>query len=51
MNSTFHRKSASCTYVSAVLHALVAVTRNGQLQYTPNSTLPEMEDESMPVTS
>ena len=51
MNSTFHRKSASCTHVSAVLHALVAVTRNGQLQYTPNSTLPEMEDESMPVTS
>ena len=51
MNSTFHRKSASCTHVSAVLHALVAVTSNGQLQYTPNSTLPEMEDESMPVTS
>ena len=51
MNSTFHRKSASCTHVSAVLYALVAVTSNGQLQYTPNSTLLEMEDESMQVTS
>ena len=45
--------SASCTHVSAVLHALVAVTaKNFQVQPALASTsLADEEDEVMPVTS
>jgi len=47
------RKSASCTHVSAVLHALVALTTTGfQLQPAlPSTSLPDEEDAIMPVTS
>lgn len=47
------RKSATCTHVSAVLHALVALTTNGvQLQPTPDPIVfSDDEDEAIPVTS
>jgi len=55
MRFFFHlcRKSASCTHVSAVLHALVTLTTTGfQLQPAlPSTSLPDEEDAIMPVTS
>ena len=47
-----HRKSASCTHVSAVLHALVAMTSTGQIHPPDNSgtILPDDEEETS-VTS
>ena len=52
----FCRKSASCTHISAVLHALVALTSSGgsgfQLKPAlPSTSLPDEEDEVMPITS
>ena len=52
----FCRKSASCTRISAVLHALVALTSSGgsgfQLKPAlPSTSLPNEEDEVMPITS
>ena len=46
------RKSAGCTHVSAVLHALVALTTTGfQLQPAlPSTSLPDEEGAIMPVT-
>ena len=53
LSGFFYRKSASCTHVSAVLHALVAMTTAG---FKPQSTtvqtiLADDEEEVMPVTS
>ena len=53
----FYRKSATCTHVSAVLHALVAMTTSGsQLRLQPTCTTASTvqsddEEEVMPVTS
>ena len=47
-----YSKSASCTHVSAVLHALVALTTNNrQVQPSLPSVSTGDEDEMMPVTS
>ena len=46
------RKSASCTHVSAVLHALVAMTSTGQIHPPDNlSAIPDDEEEATSVTS
>ena len=46
------RKLASCTHVSAVLHALVAMTSTGQIHPPDNlSAIPDDEEEATSVTS
>ena len=54
MFATF-RKSASCTHISALLHALVSMTAS-QFQLQPTAGIPEADllgtdDETVPVTS
>ena len=46
-----HRKSASCTHVSALLHALVAVTTSGMDPNIEGSSAVSSDEEAQPVTS
>ena len=47
-----HRKSASCTHVSALMHALVAMTQSEfKLQQVVPMSRAEDEEEALPITS